>query len=196
MKYPLVAVLALSLVLVSGVATAATPEVYALDAGPGEQKTLGDTSTETMDLYIDAGPEIGLGTVCEDSDGDQLCAIDVTITLVDGLGLITGFTAPMTGPSVVSSFTVPATQLRLNVLQSLSTPAAGPQFLGELTLDLSIATQVDPTKAVASGQVVDAGGNLQTIPTVTIAVPEPGHAVLLLCGIIGLALLSRLRGVA
>ena len=37
---------------------------------------------------------------------------------------------------------------------------------------------------------------LQTIPEVPIAIPEPGHAVLLLCGIVGLALLSRLRGVA
>ena len=197
MSLHLAPVVALSLVLFSGVATAATPEVYALGAGAGQEKILGDTATETVELTIAAGtigPSNPAGTtVCVDSDGDQLCAIDVTITLIDGVGFIDTF---VPAPTVVYALDPDARGLRLNVLQSLSPPAPIAQALGVLTLNLSTGSQVDPTRVLASGQVVDAGGNLQTIPEVPIAIPEPGHTVLLWSGIVGLALLSRLRGVA
>ena len=187
-------VLALSLVLAAAAATAATPEIYDLGVGPGQQKYLGVGNEEELAIWIDAGAN-GLtnGVVCKNGNGDQLCAIDVTITLIDGVGFIGTF---VPAPTVVYALDPDARGLRLNVLQSLSPPAPIAQALGVLTLNLSTGSQVDPTRVLASGQVVDAGGNLQTIPEVPIAIPEPGHTVLLWSGIVGLALLSRLRGVA
>jgi len=176
--------------LASFTAAASTPVVYDFDTGPGVVKFL-DTVDNTVRLYLDAGaiPSGGSEIVCESGLGDELCAIDLT-------GTIVSFSA---GPGVVhdpDSPFAPTSKLRLNVLKALPPHLSGPQDLGTLTLDMSTSTSTNGTKVEASGQVVDATGNLQTIPTQTIALPEPSQTLLLVSGVLGLALLYRLRGVA
>jgi hypothetical protein len=182
--------LALSLLLASVSARADTPVVYDLEAGPTGVKYL-FTSAEIVELRIDLGSDESTGTVCVDGDGDELCAADVLVTL-DGPGEIVGFSE---GSGVVydpDPFT-PTTTLRLNVLQSLSPPAPGPQDLGTLTVDASGSSQGTPIRIDVSGQAVDAAGDLVTIPTRTIALPEPSGGALLVSGILGLTVLTWLR---
>ena len=182
--------LALGLLLTSRSARADTPVVYDLGAGPTGVKPL-NTSAELVELRIDLGSDVSTGSVCEDGDGDELCAADLLVTL-DGPGVITDFDA---GSGVIYEpypFS-PTTALRLNVLQSLSPPAPGPQDLGTLTVDASGGSQGNPIRIDVSGQAVDAAGSLVTIPTRTIALPEPSGGVLLVSGILGLTVLTWLR---
>jgi len=185
-----VVLLALSLLLTSRSAQADTPVVYDLGAGPTGVKPL-STSAELVELRIDLGSDVSTDSVCEGGDGDELCAADVLITL-DGPGAIVAFAA---GSGVIyepSPFS-PTTTLRLNVLQSLSPPVPGPQDLGTLTVDASGSSQGTPIRIDVSGQAVDAAGSLVTIPTRTIALPEPSGGVLLVSGILGLTVLQWLR---
>ncbi len=182
--------LALSLLLTSRSAQADTPVVYDLGAGPTGVKLL-RTSTESVEVRIDLGSESSTGSVCTGGDGDELCAADVLVTL-DGPGTIVTFAE---GSGVVYEpypFSA-TTTLRLNVLQSLSPPAPGPQDLGTLTVDASGGSQGTPIRIDVSGQAVDAAGSLVTIPTRTIALPEPSGGVLLVSGILGLTVLQWLR---
>jgi hypothetical protein len=182
--------------LAAGAARGDTPQVYDPSVGPGGAKILDLVSNATVDVYIDAGvdPTSG-GADCKSSPGDELCAADVILTL-DGPGLIVGFDPPPTGPPVIfhpDPSVTPTTTLRLNLLTSMA-PVLGPKYLGVVTVDMTAVTQANPSRVEASGQVVDAAGTLRTIPLQTIAVPEPSHAWLLGSGILGLALLYRLRG--
>ena len=132
----------------------------------------------TLDLYIDAGTVVtGVGILCEDGNGDELCAVDVTVTLT-GPGEIDGFVVPLTGPVVIFEPTTfpPGTKtVRLNLLQSASPPSPLiPQHLGTVSVNVySSASSVDQVKIVANGQVVNAGGTLVGIPS--IEVPEPSE---------------------
>ncbi|NIU61852.1 MAG: hypothetical protein GWN66_11325 [Pseudomonas stutzeri] len=183
--------LALGLLFLSRPAPADTPVVYDLGAGPTGVKLV-SSSAETVELRIDLGSDPSTGSVCQDGDGDELCAADVRVTL-DGPGEIVGFAA---GSGVVYApdpFTA-TTTLRLNVLQSLDPPVPGPQDLGTLTIDASGHSPGNPIRVDVSGQAVDAAGKLVTIPTRTIAVPEPSDGVLLVSGILGLGVFQWLRG--
>ncbi len=190
----LLVVLALSVFLGLGSAHA-QPAVYDLSVGPGKIKGL-NVGSGTLDLYIDAGTVVtGVGTLCEDGNGDELCAVDVTVTLT-GPGEIDGFVVPLTGPVVIFEPTTfpPGTKtVRLNLLQSASPPSPLiPQHLGTVSVNVySSASSVDQVKIVANGQVVNAGGTLVGIPS--IEVPEPSGFVLLLSGALGLAVLHWLR---
>jgi hypothetical protein len=157
--------------------------------------TLPTTSNATLTVHLDAGIDPSAGTICQDGNGDELCGADVILKL-NGPGLITGFMAAPTGPLIVfdpDPFT-PTTELRLNLLTATPPHVMGSKLLGTLTLDLSSASGANPSSVEAHGQVVDAAGRLQSIPLQLIAVPEPSHAWLLASGILGLALLYRLRG--
>jgi len=173
----------------------AEPMVYDLTAGPGEIRLLNPNFTDTLDIYIDLGTMPSLGTPCDDGDGDELCAADVLITL-EGGGQIDSFNAPggvVHEPFEVSDF--PTSVIRLNVLQSISPPAPGPQDLGTMTISVGSTAQSAPLKVVATGQVVDASGSLVDIASREIAkaAPEPTGIVLLLSGALALAALHWLR---
>jgi hypothetical protein len=186
--------LGLALLLGVGSARADTPVVYDASAGPTGVKEL-STSAELVQLRIDLGSDVSTGAVCKDGDGDELCAADLLVTL-DGPGAIVAFSPPGPGSEVIyepSSFFPTTTTLRLNVLQSLSPPAPGPQDLGTLTVDASGGWQGTPIRIDVSGQAVNAAGSLVTIPTRTIALPEASGRVLLLSGILGLGVLQWLR---
>jgi hypothetical protein len=190
----LLVILALSAFL--GLSSAhAQPVVYDVNAGPGHAKGLG-VGSGTLDIYIDPGTDQTFsGTLCEDGDGDELCAADVKLTLT-GPGEITAFQKPMTGPDVVfepMSFPPGVTTIRLNLLQATSPPSPPvPQYLGTLTVDVfAQASTANPVKITATGQAVDAGGTLMGIPS--FLVPEPSGFVLLLSGALGLAALHWLR---
>jgi hypothetical protein len=190
----LVAIIALGVVFGLGTARADTPIVYDLTAGPGEVTNLA-IGSQMIDVYIDLGTDsTASGVICEDGDGDELCAVDVVLTLT-GPGQIDDFNAPMTGATVISEPTIfPTSVLRLNLLQSLSPPAPGPQALGTLTIDVfSSANGTNLVYLKATGQAVNAGGALKGIASGDIAVPEPSVLVLLLGGGFGLAGLHRLR---
>jgi hypothetical protein len=190
----LVAIIALGVALGLGTARADTPIVYELSAGPGEVMNLA-IGSQMLDVYIDLGSDpTGVGTACEDGDGDELCAVAVVLT-VTGPGEILGFSAPMTGPTVISEPTsFPTSVLRLNVLQSISPPSPGPQALGTLTVDVfSNASGTNLVRINATGQAVTAGRVLVGVPSGDIAAPEPSGLVLLLSGALGLGALHRLR---
>jgi hypothetical protein len=199
--YQLLAALALGVFLGLGSAHA-QPVVYDSSVGPGRIKGLGYGGD--LELYIDPGTVVtdNGGTVCEDGNGDELCAADVVI-VVTGEAEITGF-APADGiifepypddvPPGTKTFSLkPGTKtLRLNLLQSISPPSPSPQPLGVVTVNVfPEANHTNPVKVVASGQAVDAGGTLIGIPSVV--VPEPSVIVLLLSGALGLAALHWLR---
>jgi hypothetical protein len=179
----------------------AQPTVYDLTAGPGEITPLIPNSNPTLDIYIDSGATpTSAGVACENGNGDELCAIDVELSLT-GPGVIDGFMAPATGPTVVYEpfelVDFPTSKVRLNVLQSISPPTPPtPQNLGALSVTiLPSASEANPVKVVATGQAVDAAGALVGIPVLEIAktVPEPSGIVLLLSGALGLAALHWLR---
>lgn len=191
----LIVVLALSVFLGLGSAHA-QPVVYDLSVLPGEAKQL-SIGSGTLDLYIYLGAGQTLsGVLCEDGDGDELCAADVELTLT-GPGEIDGFNPPVTGPAVIyEPMIFPTSAIRLNILQSISPPSPPfPQPLGALSVNVfSTASPENPVKVVAAGQAVDAGGILKGIPSIVVAkVPEPSVIVLLLSGALGLAALHWLR---
>jgi hypothetical protein len=192
----LVAVLALSLFFGLTPARADTPQVYDLAGGPGNSRDL-SLGSQMLEVYIDLGGDVSMGTPCADGNGDELCAVDLRLTL-NGPGQIDAFTAPMTGPTIVSEPTAfPTSVLRLNLLQWSSPPSPAPQSLGFLTIDVfSNASESNRVKVVATGQAVGAAGTLVTIPSWQIAatpVPEPSALILLLSGVLGLAALHGLR---
>jgi hypothetical protein len=169
----------------------AQPVVYDSSVGPGRIK--GFVFGGDLELYIDPGTVVtdNGGTVCEDGNGDELCAADVVI-VVTGEAEITAF-APA-GGIIFEPDPVPlgTKTLRLNLLQSISPPSPSPQPLGVVTVNVfPEANHTNPVKIVASGQAVDAGGTLIGIPSVV--VPEPSVIVLLLSGALGLAALHWLR---
>jgi hypothetical protein len=181
--------LVLALLLGLGSARADTPVVYDASAGPTGVRELSTSSEESVELRIDLGSDVSTGSVCEDGDGDELCAADLLVTL-DGPGSIDAFSP---GSGVIYEPDPPTTALRLNVLQSLSPPTPGPQDLGTLTVDASGGWQGTPIRIDVSGQAVNAAGSLVTIPTRTIALPEASGRALLLSGILGLGVLQWLR---
>ena len=105
----------------------------------------------------------------------------------------------MTGPTVIyepMSFPPGVKSIRLNLLQSISPPSPPlPQYLGTVSVNvLGTASAQNPVAVVATGQVVDAGANLNGIPSAVIGeAPEPSAIVLLLSGVLGLAALHWLR---
>jgi hypothetical protein len=173
----------------------AEPMVYDLTAGPGAVRLLNPNFTDTLEIRIDLGTVPSSGTPCEDGDGDELCAADVLITL-KGDGQIDSF-LPAGGvihePFEVADF--PTSVIRLNVLQSISPPAPGPQDLGTMRISLGSGDESFPFEVVATGQVVDASGSLVDIGSRNIAeaLPEPTGIILLLSGALGLVALHRLR---
>ncbi|MBW2383274.1 MAG: hypothetical protein JRG92_06550 [Deltaproteobacteria bacterium] len=186
----LVVLLAACLLQGEGRALADTPVVY--DDNTGPEGATPFTSTLLIPLRIDMGTDLGTGTPCVDSDGDHLCAADVVIT-VSGPASISSFSE---GANVVFEPShLPGTELRMNLLQAAVPPLVpGPQDLGILTIDRDIgASLTEPVKVDVSGQAVDAAGALVTIPTRTIAVPEPSGTASLLNGLLGLALLHWFR---
>jgi hypothetical protein len=178
----------------------AEPMVYDLTAGPGETREMNPDFTETLNIYIDLGAIVSSGgsVLCDDGDGDELCAADVLLTL-DGAAEIDSFIAPMDVVYEVHLESDPDTPswIRLNVLQSTAAnppPAPGPQNLGTLTLSVASTAEENPVQLVATGQIVDASGSLVDIPSRGIAfAPEPTGIVLLLSGALALAALHGLR---
>lgn len=173
----------------------AQPIVYDLTAGPGIPKGL-EIGAGTLDVYIDPGSaQTQSGTICEDADGDELCAADVEIVLT-GPGEITGFAPSMTGEPIIyepTSFPPGTTKVRLNLLQSTSPPSPPvPQYLGTVSVDVfSTASPVNKVKVVATGQAVDAGGTLMGISSTEL--PEPSGSLVMLSGALALHALHRMR---
>jgi hypothetical protein len=185
----LVVVLALSVFLGLGSAHADPPIVYETSAIPGAEKIL-VPGPQTLNITIDMGAAAGSGTPCVNGDGDQLCGADVRLTL-SGDGQIDSFNA---GSGVI--FEPPSSSvLRLNIMKTDSAPLylLGPQNLGALYITvLGTASETNQVKVEASGQVVNAAGDLMSISS-KIAVPEPSGLVLLLSGTLGLSALHGLR---
>ena len=187
------------------------PVVYDRDAGPNAVKQLGATDAETVRLYIHGGADSsGSGEFCEDCEefivveicenamGDELCGIDITVT-VDGDSRIVGFVPPVESLGEVVHFPVgpsfpPTTQLRLNVLQAdpSNPPFPGAQELGTLTIDTFDGGSLSASVR-AGGQAVRADGSLRSVPERVIAVPEPARILLLVSGIAYLSSLARIR---
>lgn len=159
-----------------------------LTGGPAEQ----------IQLYASGGNVASAtGTVCTDGDGQEWCALDVTIEVAEGH--IVGFAAE---PGVVffpTSLASQPTQIRINVIRAVPPPTTtSPFFLGTLTVDASSGSA---RVTVREGESVGAAKQLEQIPQDTIAIPEPGEYPLLGSGLAGLALLrwiasGRLRRAA
>jgi hypothetical protein len=113
----------------------------------GEPKPLRANLSEEIDLYVCVRSADG----CSTDPGDKLHGIDVIVT-VEGGGQLTGF---VEGDNVVhwpEGASFPTSKLRLNVVQAISPPSAGAQFLGRLTLH----TGTTGCSVKVEGEVVDA----------------------------------------
>jgi hypothetical protein len=176
--------------LASSGAEADTPIVYDRDTGPTGPKTFATDQT-TLDLQIDLGLDVSAGTPCEDGTGDELCGADILVEVI-GPAMITSFT-PIGDIVFDPDPLLPTAKLRLNLLQSINPPAPGAQDLGGVTITRTGASASSPLTVEVGGQAVDARGALVTIPTRTVAVPEPKGGVLLVSGVLFLIFLYRLR---
>jgi hypothetical protein len=179
------------LVLLAGVSAAETlifhsPGDNGLPAGGSPTVAAG--AAQSVFLYINGGAVSSApGTPCDTGSGSEVCGFDLQLTGLSGLTL-TGFTADP-GANLVSNLS--AGEIRLNGLDSLA-PTPGAKRIGELVVDAPIGGSLD----LASGEVVGADLGIEVLSAqtvVTVSVPEPGMAGLLLSGAALLVLLERRR---
>jgi hypothetical protein len=181
----------LALVFGAGPAMAGgIPTVYHSSDGvdPGQPKQFTE-EIETLQLYVCV--RVAGGTDCSTASGDELRGIDVIVE-VEGEGQFTGFdkNGDIVHYPEGTTFS-PTSTFRLNAVQAVSPPSAGPQLLGTLTLE---GNGIDGSVVRARGQVVTDDLSLKDIDQRIVALPEPNAMLLLVSGILGLTLLGRLRG--
>ena len=160
--------------------------VYASDSGAYEGiKLIGTTGLENYVLYID---KLGTG------GGEEIYGYDVLIRL-EGPGHISGFLEAIGHESAIEyfpeTFTSNPKELRITFVDV--DPANALELpIGTLTVDATGAVGTPTLRAVGNGAVT-AALNLENIPNQVIALPEPSETALLVAGIVGLAVLYRLR---
>jgi hypothetical protein len=182
--------LALSTMLAATPSLSATPSLFhsPLDDGvnPGAPPVLSGSPTETLYLYLDAGPSAtGVGVACVDGDGDELCQWELGLA-ISGDASVASFT-PDAGQDIVwasSGGALDATGGKATVGE------LGPIRIGELEVSITGGAW---SANVAGGSIVDAGFALDGVHTGTIAMPEPGLSLQLLAGGAALLVLARRR---
>ena len=185
------ALLSIGLLLcVAAPGLAGTPVLFVspLDDGvnPGAPPILSGSPTESLYLYLEAGASAtGVGTACDDGDGDELCQWEFALQLIGDASVSTFVPDP--GQDVVWSSTAGA----LDATGGKSTVGElGPIRIGELQLAISGTSW---TADVVAGSAVDASFALDSLSTGTIALPEPGATTQLLAGCAALFWLARRR---
>jgi len=175
--------------LLAGPTAAAPPALYhsAADDGvvPASPPVEMGVPMVSLFLYLDAGAApTTAGTVCEDGDGDELCAWEWSL-IANGDASIAGF-VPDPARDVV--FRLQTTQIAAVGGDALA-GELGPVRLG--TLDLTVASNAWSV-TLARGSTVDASFTLAALPAgETIAAPEPSGA--LFAGLLALPCLARRR---
>jgi hypothetical protein len=179
------------LLCVAGPALGGVPVLFVspLDDGanPGPPPVLPGSPSESLYLYLDAGASpTGVGTACEDGDGDELCQWE--------------FVVQLSGAATVSNFVAdPAQDIVWNSNTSTLAATGGKAVVGELgpvrlgELQIGVAGP-GWTADVTAGNVVDAAFTTDSLTTGTIALPEPGFAIQWTGGLATLLGLSRRRG--
>jgi len=129
------------------------------------------------------------GSMCVNADGDETCAFDVLLTMQSDTGVFASFTPAAGG--IVGRID-PGTQKTLRVNGVNVNGMAIPAAIGTLVVDAAGAKQLQIQ--VAGRHRVGAAGQLDAIQNrVIVNLPEPGRDWLLGSGLLGLALLARLR---
>jgi hypothetical protein len=152
-------------------------------------------STRTFDVYVEIGSVDSPSPCRMGSVGDEVCAYDVAL-LVEGAGYIASFApASSSVKSWPTSFT--SNNVRtLGVAFVGANPApSAPQpamRIGTITVNGNAA---GGTRLLVTGKkVIDAGLQPRIVPSATLAaLPEPGPLVSLVSGVLGVAVLHRLR---
>ena len=137
-------------------------------------------------LYVDGGAVAsGVGSACNDGQGDEVCGYDLEVTGLSGLTFIL-FAADV-GADLLVNFG--AASMKVNGLDTQS-PTPGPQRIGELLVIAAVGSELELT----SGDVVGADLGSEFLPTTPlVTVPEPGQLLLLGSGIGMLLVLARRR---
>lgn len=161
---------AFTLGLLAASAAGATPPTVFLSpnddgVAAGDTMSVPIAGDGTLHLYFSTGGVASTtGTPCIDGDGDEVCAVDVTIDQAGDASLLS-FT-----PAGNVVFALSANRLRLNAGNPLSGDL-GVVKLGDLVVDTSQAgiVELDASFGVSAAQVKESGntGFLATVP-------EPG----------------------
>lgn len=180
----------LSLVFVVVVDVAAEPIAYHSPSNDGVLPVaipqIPVDSTAVLHLYVRAnGVASSNGIPCEDANGDELCALDLTVTGDGGISFLSF--APATG--VV--YELGPTTIRLNRVDATDA-SLGPLYAGSLSVDTTDA--LAGRVLLARGGAIDAGLELVAlVPGELATVPEPAWVALLLTGSSWVVVLGRRR---
>lgn len=186
--------LSLSVALVPALRADAQVSIYhsVLDDGlpPSMTPIVPVAAQHTINLFAEGtGLASSTGTVCEDANGGEICAVDFVILGVDGVRL----SSFMPESDVVYDLDTEADRLRLNQISAIS-GWAGPVRLGSLEIDTLGATLDVSVVVMSAGVVVDAGlRTLDAVPSTIARVPEPTTALGIAAGSLWLGLLHEAR---
>jgi hypothetical protein len=141
---------------------------------------------QSVYLYIDGGAVAsGVGSACNDGQGDEVCGYDLELTALSGL-TFSSFDADV-GADLLVNFS--ASSMMVNGLDTQS-PTPGPHRIGELLVNAAAGGEVELT----SGEVVGADLGSEILSTTTlVTVPEPDQLLLLGSAIGLLVVLARRR---
>jgi len=146
--------------------------------------TLPPGSSQPIHIYYSTGAQPStVGTPCVDGNGDEVCAVDVTIERFGAWELLS-FT-----PAEGVVFALSSTSLRFNAGNPL-TGSLGTVKLGDLNIDTRDAGSLSVSQADAVSADLEL---LPVAPSVLVTVPEPSQAMGLLTGVAFLILLRRRR---
>jgi hypothetical protein len=183
-------------------ASVGTPVVYVGTDSMGSPPLVSPTEIPASDaqqlmLWIDYDNNAGVNpstegiTMCVDKNGDETCGFDVLLVMTTDTATFSTFAPPAGLSNVVGYIDSTQTSLRVNGIDTdgMSIPAE----IGTLTVNALGANQLQIE--VQGMHRVGAAGQLDAIQTqVIVNLPEPGVDLMLAGGVVGLAVLYRLRG--
>ena len=184
--------IALTLALTPASQVGAQVAVFHSPADDGGQPpatpTVPTTSLYTLNVYaVGTGSSSNTGTVCEDADGGEICAVDLVIGGTGGVRL-SNF---IPDSDVVFALDTQTDQLRLNQLEAIS-GWTGPVRLGSLEINTLAAPVGLGQVVMLAGVAIDAGlHSLDLAPSTLAVVPEPGTSSGIAVGLVLLGFFAR-----